>query len=165
MYNKQKLAAEALKFAKTKKCIFMQEVIDLTGVSASTFYATFPAFSEESETIKRELCRNRANMKAGLRSKWYASENATVQIALYKLLATPDEFTRLASQKIALQNDIEPQEAKQQQEVRIDYDQISEATHLEMQNALFLVGGVQSLDYSKLSDEALQELADLSNYK
>lgn len=52
------------------------------------------------DTIKTAIEKNRLLVKAGLRKKWYDSDNATVQIALYKLIADEDELTRLNSQKV-----------------------------------------------------------------
>ena len=50
--------------------------------------------------IKDALKKNRISTKKELRNKWREGENATTQVALYKLLADKDEFQRLASSHI-----------------------------------------------------------------
>ena len=53
----------------------------------------------ELNTIKDAILKNRNDLKVGLRKKWYESENATTQIALYKLIGTESESDRINSQK------------------------------------------------------------------
>jgi hypothetical protein len=64
--------------------------------SAPTFYSFFPPESNELNDIKARLAKNRISMKANMRKKWYQSENATLQVALMKLIATDDEAARLS---------------------------------------------------------------------
>ena len=54
----------------------------------------------EMHIIKDELNKNKIKMKAGLRKKWYMNNNATTQIALYKLISNEDELIRLNNQDI-----------------------------------------------------------------
>ena len=51
------------------------------------------------DTIKSALEKNRINMKVDMRDKWYNSDNATLQIALMKLIADDDEAHRLNGTK------------------------------------------------------------------
>ena len=51
-------------------------------------------------TIKEALAKNRVSTKKDLRNKWKESDNATVQVALYKLISDEDEFSRLSGQQI-----------------------------------------------------------------
>ena len=46
--------------------------------------------------IRDQLEANREKMKASMRRKWYKSDNPSMQMNLYKLLATPEEWFRLA---------------------------------------------------------------------
>lgn len=41
---------------------------------------------------------NKIDLKVSMRNKWYRSTNATLQIALYRMLANPEEH-RLLNQK------------------------------------------------------------------
>ena len=54
---------------------------------------------EKEDTIKDALTDNRVNMKMELRAKWYASDNATLQVCLMKLIADEDEAHRLNGTK------------------------------------------------------------------
>ncbi len=51
----------------------------------------------EVNEIKDALEANKINIKNGLRAKWYNSDNATVQIALYKLTANEEERRLLST--------------------------------------------------------------------
>lgn len=53
----------------------------------------------EDEDITEILEKNRLKIKHSLRNKWYKSENPSLQIGLYKLIADDDEYSRLANSK------------------------------------------------------------------
>lgn len=55
---------------------------------------------EKSEDIKKALDDNKVLIKASLKNKWYKSDNATLQLALFKLLSTDEELQKLAMQYI-----------------------------------------------------------------
>lgn len=91
-YDLGELELQALEEISKRKLVFMDEVISYLPCSASTFYN----YGLESlETLKAALAKNRTDLKAGLRKKWYNSDNATTDIALYKLLGTDEEAHRL----------------------------------------------------------------------
>ena len=48
-------------------------------------------FSEQSKEIEQALLKNKIDLKVGLRKKWRDSENATLQLALYKLVSIKEE--------------------------------------------------------------------------
>ena len=52
---------------------------------------------DKDDAIKEALENNKKTIKRGLRNKWYINDNATTQVALYKLLADEEELNRLAS--------------------------------------------------------------------
>ena len=64
--------------------------------SKQTFY---DHHLDKVDAIKAAIEKNRTDLKIGLRKKWYESDNATTQIALYKLIGTDDESDRINSQK------------------------------------------------------------------
>lgn len=64
--------------------------------STSTFY---DLKLEKSEDIKRALYSNRVNKKTKLVNNWEDSENPTLQIAAFKLMADEKELDRLTSSK------------------------------------------------------------------
>lgn len=98
-YKKADLEKQALKAIKEHNLMFVCDLVAYLPCSSSTFYAKN---LEKSEAIKEALEQNRIRTKNGLRAKWYKSENATVQIALYKLLANPQEFASLTGQRVEL---------------------------------------------------------------
>ena len=95
IYYKEEIYNRAIELIDGQKLIFIQDVIDYLPVSTSTFYAYFPAQSEEMETLRKHINENRINIKVNLRKKWYNSDNATLQMALYKLTANDEEHRKL----------------------------------------------------------------------
>lgn len=96
-YNTKELFEEAVKHIKEKKLFFIEDVVGFMSCTKSTFYAHFPIDSNEMNTIKEELENNRISIKTSMRKKWYDSDNATLQIALMKLIATDDERKRISN--------------------------------------------------------------------
>lgn len=95
IYDKEEIFEKATKIAKDKKLLFVKDVIDNLPLSQSTFYDYFPAESEESEALRQILDKNKVNIKTALRAQWLQSDNATMQLALYRLCASPDEHKML----------------------------------------------------------------------
>ena len=54
---------------------------------------------QELPSIKKALEDSRIQMKVKLRKNWADSKSPALQIALYRLLATEEEFKRLIQQK------------------------------------------------------------------
>ena len=95
-YNTKELEAQALDAIGKYKLIWIEEVVSYLPCARSTFYDNE---LDKSDTIKAAILKNRTDLKIGLRKKWYESENATTQIALYKLIGTESESDRINSQK------------------------------------------------------------------
>jgi len=87
----------ALKVINEHKLVFINEVASYMDTSRATFYNHG---LDKLDTIKDALEQNRINVKKGLRKKWYESDNATTQIALYRLTSTDEELSKLNSQKV-----------------------------------------------------------------
>ena len=95
-YDSQELYKQALDIVKNDdKVVFMYDIICELGISTSTFYDHIKEGSNESKTLKEMIRSNAAAQKRKLRSKWYDSENATLNLCAYKLLADDDELKRL----------------------------------------------------------------------
>ena len=94
--EKDKLFEQALQIAKDKRLIFVEEVIAYLPISKPTFYEYYPKDSNDFNELKRIIDDNKISIKQGLREKWYESDNATLQMALYKLTAREEERKKLA---------------------------------------------------------------------
>lgn len=94
-YDKEKILKTAKAAIKKYKLIFIEEIVHYLPCTKSTFYEFFPAESDESDAIKELLEKNKVDLKVSLRSKWYKSENATLQMGLMRLIATPEEHQKL----------------------------------------------------------------------
>lgn len=94
-YDKNKLYKQALKIAEEKKCFFIEQLVSLMPISKPTFYDYFKIDSNEFNAIKDILDKNKVEVKSAMYNKWFKSENATLQVALMKLIATDDEAHRL----------------------------------------------------------------------
>ena len=96
-YDKDKEYKIALAIIKNDAdIVFVEDLLAEIRMSKATFYSHFPIESNELNTIKELLGRNQIQLKKQLRKNWKDSQSsATVQIALYKLIANPDELERL----------------------------------------------------------------------
>lgn len=103
-YDKQKIFEQAKEMTVKHKLFFMYEVPDFLPCSRSTFYDYYPDGSDELDTLKELIAVNKTQIKTSLRSKWYQSNNATLQLALMKLIATPEELKKLSMQFIESEN-------------------------------------------------------------
>jgi len=99
MYNKEKTLEDAKALIKEKKLFFVEDIVALLPMSKTTFYDFFKVDSDELNTIKGLLEHNRVEIKSSMRSKWYKSESATLQVALMKIIATDEEAHRLSGTK------------------------------------------------------------------
>ena len=93
--RKAEIYKQAIEMAEKKKCFFIEHLVSFLPISMSTCYKYFPAASEEMEAIKDVINKNRVEVKTSMYNKWFKSENATLQIALMKLIATDEEAHRL----------------------------------------------------------------------
>lgn len=94
-YNKKKILEQSKTLIQSKNLMFIDEVVSMLPISRATFYVWFPAKSDESDTLKELLDNNRVKIKITMRKKWFDSDNARLQIALYKLICNDDEAHRL----------------------------------------------------------------------
>jgi len=93
-YKKNDLEKKALAEIKAKKLIFIDDVVCYLPCSRATFYIQE---LDKLDTIKDALELNKTDIKVSLRSKWYKSENATLQIALMRLTCGDSERRKLAT--------------------------------------------------------------------
>lgn len=96
MYDKSKIFEQAKEVVEFNQLIDVDEIPTYLQCARSTFYSYFPYGSDKLDTIKDLLAANKIRIKTKMRKKWYDSENATLQMALMKLLSTPEELRKLA---------------------------------------------------------------------
>jgi hypothetical protein len=101
-YNKKKLYNQAREVIQKNKLFFIEDIVAFLPCDKTTFYRLFPVDCNEYNELKELLDSNKIEIKVSMRSKWYKSENATLQLALMKLIGTDEEAHRLngSSQKI-----------------------------------------------------------------
>ena len=90
----KKLVNDCLSLISDYKLLFINDLIALLPFSKSTFYVYG---LDKSDAIKDAIESNRTMIKQKLRAKWYESTTPTLQIALYKILATPEERKAMSS--------------------------------------------------------------------
>jgi hypothetical protein len=95
-YNTDELEALAVNAIKQHSLTTIEEVVSFLPCSMSTFYQHK---LEQSEAIKESIYKNRCSIKTELKGKWRESENPTLQISLYKLMASEEELRRLSVAK------------------------------------------------------------------
>ena len=94
-YDTAILKQKAIEAIETKKLIFVEDICAYIGISKPCFYDHFRPDSNDFNELSEMLEKNKIALKVGMRKKWYDSENATMQMALYKLCSTPDEHKKL----------------------------------------------------------------------
>lgn len=94
-YDRNKLEQQALEAIEKHKLFFIADVVAYLPCVSSTFY---DLQLEKSETIKAALTKVKTDIKVSMRSKWYKSENPTLQMGLMKLISTDEELKKLSMQ-------------------------------------------------------------------
>ena len=92
-YNRKKIFNQAKEAIVKHKLFFIDDIVSFLPISKSTFYEWK---LEQSEELKGLLETNRIELKVSMRSKWYKSNSPALQMALMKLIATPEELRKLS---------------------------------------------------------------------
>lgn len=95
-HDKKKTFEIAKELIPKHSLLFVEDIIALLPCCKPKFYEMFPVGSDELNALKDLLETNRVSMKVNMRKKWYKSDNATLQMALMKLIANKEELMRLA---------------------------------------------------------------------
>jgi hypothetical protein len=106
-YNKEELYNQAIKILEDNKDImFIEHLVSLMPCGRTTFYEHMPDKSDELNTIKEYIERNKVERKSKMYKKWFDSDHPTLQVALMKLISTDAEAHRLngSSQKVDATN-------------------------------------------------------------
>lgn len=92
-YDKKKVFEQAKEAIVKHKLFFIDDIVAFLPISRSTFYEWQ---FDKSDELKELLNQNRTELKVSMRSKWYKSNAPALQMALMKLIATPDELKKLS---------------------------------------------------------------------
>jgi hypothetical protein len=99
-YDKNKVFETAKEAIVKHKLFFIDDIIAFLPISKSTFYDWN---LQESDELKELLNTNRTELKVSMRSKWYTSNAPALQMALMKLIASPEELRKLSMTHTAIE--------------------------------------------------------------
>jgi len=103
-YDRIKIFEQAKEMIVKHKLFFIEDIVSFLPFSKPTFYDFFPPDSNETNELKGLLEINRTTLKVSMRSKWYTSNAPALQMALMKLIATPEELRKLSMQFVESEN-------------------------------------------------------------
>jgi hypothetical protein len=95
-YDRLKIFEQAKEMIVKHKLFFVEDIVAFLPISKPTFYDYYPIDSNEINELKELLETNRTELKVSMRSKWYKSNAPALQMALMKLIATPEELRKLS---------------------------------------------------------------------
>jgi hypothetical protein len=95
-YKTEDLLQKAMEAIEKNKLFFIEDIIAYLPCHKSTFYEHFPNESDNYKRMLDALEKNRTELKVSMRSKWYKSNAPALQMALMKLIATPEELRKLS---------------------------------------------------------------------
>jgi hypothetical protein len=103
-YDRNKIFEQAKEVIVKHKLFFVEDIVAFLPCAKPTFYDFFPPESNELNELKELLEQNRVTLKVSMRSKWYTSNAPALQMALMKLIATPEELKKLSMQFVESEN-------------------------------------------------------------
>ena len=92
-YKTEELEKQALEAIEKYKLFFIEDIVSYLPCNKTTFYEHK---LNESNAIKDALTKVKTEIKVSMRSKWYKSDNATLQMGLMKLIGTDEERKKLS---------------------------------------------------------------------
>lgn len=92
-YKTEDLKEQAIEAIIKHKLYFIEHIIPYLPCDKTTFY---DHKLHESNDIKRAIEKNKINAKNKALNKWADSDNATLQLAHYKLIAEDSERKKLS---------------------------------------------------------------------
>jgi len=103
-YDRVKIFEQAKEMIVKHKLFFVDDIVAFLPCAKPTFYDMFPPDSNQLNELKGLLEVNRTTLKVSMRSKWYTSNAPALQMALMKLIATPEELKKLSMQFVESDN-------------------------------------------------------------
>jgi hypothetical protein len=95
-YDRLKIFEQAKEVIVKHKLFFIEDIVAFLPCGKTTFYEYFAPDSNEMNDLKGLLETNRTTLKVSMRSKWYTSNAPALQMALMKLIASPEELRKLS---------------------------------------------------------------------
>lgn len=95
--NKQEMIDKALAIIPQEECVTLEEVWLFLGITRTT---AFNYELNKNDEIKEAVQKEKIKVKKKLRRRWRDSDNATLQIAEFKLCSDDEELARLNTQKV-----------------------------------------------------------------
>lgn len=94
-YNTQELKQQILEAIQQYNLFFFEDVYVNASISSYTFYEHFPKDSNDYKDIRAALTANKIKTKQAMRKKWFDNDNATLQVALMKIIGNDRDRKRL----------------------------------------------------------------------
>jgi len=112
-YDKNKIYNQAKEAIEKHNLFFIEDIVAFIPCGRSWFYENFKDGTDEMDTIKDMLDQNKIRTKSSIRAKLYKSEKAGELLALYRLIATPEEHRKLNQSYIGHTHELENETIKQ----------------------------------------------------
>lgn len=100
MYNKQKIFEQAKEAIEKNNLFFVDDIVAWLPCGKTWWYDNFPPESEEMNTLREKLDRNKSRTKSAIRAKLFKGEKAAELLSLYRLICTNEERQMLNQQYI-----------------------------------------------------------------
>jgi hypothetical protein len=94
-YDRNKIYEQAKEAITKNNLFFIEDVVAFIPCGRSYFYEHFKDGMDEMDTIKEMLEENKIKTKSSIRAKLWKSNRASELLALYRLIATPEEHQKL----------------------------------------------------------------------
>lgn len=103
-YDRNEIFEQAKSVTVENNLFFIEDIIAYLPISKPTFYEFFSIDSNELNDLKELLEHNRVSLKVSMRKKWQDNPAPALQMALMKLIASPEELKKLSMQFIESEN-------------------------------------------------------------
>lgn len=98
-YSRKRLFEQAMQVIEERNLFFVEDLVAFLPCDRATFYRKFPQGCDECDTIKRALETNKVRTKSAIRHRLFNMDNPTAQLALYRMIATPEERDAISTTK------------------------------------------------------------------
>lgn len=98
-YSRKRLFEQAMQVIEERNLFFVEDLVAFLPCDRATFYRKFPQGCDECDNIKRALETNKVRTKSAIRHRLFNMDNPTAQLALYRMIATPEERDAISTTK------------------------------------------------------------------